>query len=274
MAWRLISHNVHNIVESMAIDEAIFLYTVKNRSSPTLRFYSTDPKAISLGYFQEPGKEIAVETCRREGVDIVRRITGGKAVFHFQEITYCVAAAASERLFPENIAGTYKVISEAIARGLDYLGVHACLADGIRKNCSRRFNSFCFSASSQNELLVDGKKICGSAQIRKKSGFLQHGSLLVSFDAHKTASFLLPARSSGEIEDIKKSVTALGEHLREPLASSEICSILQKGFINQLGIELKEGKLTAEEERLKKCLIEKYLSAQWTMERKHKKPLG
>ncbi|HPD58037.1 MAG TPA: lipoate--protein ligase family protein [Smithellaceae bacterium] len=265
MAWRLIQYGVHSIFESMAIDEAIFLHTIKNNASPTLRFYSTSPEAVSLGYFQDAGKEINLEKCQQEGVDVVRRITGGKAVFHFQEITYCVTAASGEPMFPKNIAGTYNIISACLARGLGYLGIEAFLAEGKRKAADGDFESFCFASPSQNELLVEGRKICGSAQMRKHGGFLQHGSLLTSFDAQKTASLLLPDCGKEKAATIKKSVTALDEHLKESLATSEICAILKKGFADQLGIELKEGRLTAEEEKLKNILIKKYVSTEWNM---------
>lgn len=252
----------------MAIDEAIFLHTIKNNTPPTLRFYSTKPEAVSLGYFQDAGREIDLEKCRQESVDVVRRITGGKAVFHFQEITYSVTASSGEKIFPKNIIGTYNFISACLARGLSYVGIEARLADGQRKALDGDFESFCFAFPSQNELLVEGKKICGSAQMRKHGGFLQHGSLLTSFDAQKTASLLLPACGVENAAKIRKSVTALGEHLKESLAINEICAILEKGFADQLGIELKEGKLSMEEEKLKNKLMKKYVSAAWNMERK------
>ena len=106
----------------MAIDEAIFHETIKSKKQPTIRFYGSNPQAVSIGYFQDAAKELNIEKCRREKIDIARRITGGRAVFHFNEITYSVAAGEHEKIFPADIAGTYKIISKCIARGLGDLG--------------------------------------------------------------------------------------------------------------------------------------------------------
>lgn len=101
MFWRLISYRVPDIFESMATDEAILLDTVRNKKPPTIRFYGTNPAAVSIGYFQDMEQDIAVEKCRKEGIDIVRRATGGRAVFHLNEITYCVVAPEGEKYSPK-----------------------------------------------------------------------------------------------------------------------------------------------------------------------------
>ncbi|MBN1474934.1 MAG: lipoate--protein ligase family protein [Syntrophaceae bacterium] len=266
MVWRLINHNVSNIFESMAIDEAMFIDTAQNKKPPTIRFYSTYPAAISIGYFQEL-EDISTKKCRAEGIDIVRRITGGKAVFHFNEITYCIVASNSEKIFPDSIARTYEIISQCLARGLGYLGIEAYLAEGGRTPAHQALGACCFSNPSKSELLVDGRKICGSAQIRKKGGFLQHGSLLTSFDSRRTAAFLLPARALEKSDNLNKSVTAIDQHIKAPIDVKDICEKIKTGFISKLGIELIEGKLTAEEEKMKNNLIKKYESAHWNVER-------
>jgi lipoate-protein ligase A len=269
MAWRLLSHNVSNIFESMAIDEAIFIDTAQNKKPPTVRFYGTHPAAISIGYFQEM-EDINIQKCRGEGIDIVRRITGGKSVFHFNEITYCVVASNNDKIFPNSITGTYEIISKCIARGLSYLGIEAYLAEGGRTPDHQALGACCFSAPSKSELLVRGRKICGSAQTRKKGGFLQHGSLLTSFDARRTAALLLPADALEKSDDLKKAVTAIDEHIESPINVQDICEKIKMGFITELGIELTEDKLTAAEEEHKNELLKKYKSSHWNMERKEK----
>jgi lipoyl(octanoyl) transferase len=138
----------------MAIDEAIFRDTIDNKKSPTIRFYGWQPAAVSIGYFQDMDKEVNVEKCHAEGVDVVRRISGGKAVFHCDEITYCVIASNQEKIFPQNILGTYKIISNCLAMGLAFLGINANLAETGRALDSNDFSSCCFSLPSRNELLV------------------------------------------------------------------------------------------------------------------------
>jgi lipoate-protein ligase A len=268
MAWRLLDFQNYNIFENMAIDESIFHETIKNRKHPTIRFYSSRPAAVSIGYFQDMRKEVNIEKCHRAGVDVVRRITGGKAVFHFHEITYCVVAGDQEKIFPSDISETYKVISKCIARGLAYLGIRADLAEGGRVGAGEELKSCCFSVPSKNELLVEGRKICGSAQVRRRGGFLQHGSLLLAFDPGETASLLLPARTPVQVEKLREAVTAINEELVSPVDVQEICLQLKRGFTDELSIEFVEETLTPVEETLKNELMKKYIDVNWNIERK------
>ena len=270
MAWRILDFQNRDIFENMAIDESIFHETIENRKYPTIRFYSSRPAAVSIGYFQDMIKEVNIEKCHRAGVDVVRRITGGKAVFHCNEITYCVVAGDREKIFPSDISGTYKVISKCIARGLAYLGIRADLAEGGRRDwAGEELKSCCFAVPSKNELLVKGRKICGSAQVRRRGGFLQHGSLLLDFDPGETASLLLPARTPEQVEKLRKAVTALNEELVSPVDVQEICLQLKKGFIDELGIDLVKETLTPAEETLKNELMKKYIDVNWNIERKN-----
>ncbi|PKN51171.1 MAG: hypothetical protein CVU55_13640 [Deltaproteobacteria bacterium HGW-Deltaproteobacteria-13] len=268
MAWRLLDFQYCNIFENMAVDEAIFHETIKSKKHPTIRFYVSNPAAVSIGYFQDAKKEINIEKCRREGIDIARRITGGRAVLHCNEITYCVAAGEQEKIFPADISGTYSVISKCIARGLSELGIKADLAEGIRVQTKEEMNSCCFAVPSKNELLVGGRKICGSAQVRRRGGFLQHGLLLLTFNPEKTAGSLLPGRTPEQVDDLRKSITAINEQLPSAVDEQEICSKLKKGFMEELGIELVSGTLTPAEETLKKELMKKYTDVNWNIERK------
>jgi lipoate-protein ligase A len=267
MAWRLLDFQNYNIFENMAIDEAIFHETIKNKKPPTIRFYGSHPAAVSIGYFQDAKAEVNIEKCHRDGVDVVRRITGGKAVFHFNEITYCVVAGDQEKIFPSDISGTYRVISKCIARGLTYSGIKANLAEGGRDSAGEELTSCCFSVSSKNELLVEGRKICGSAQVRRRGGFLQHGSLLLDFDPGETASLLLPEHTPEQVEALKKAVTAINEEFISPVDVQEICLQLKKGFIDELGIDLVKETLTPAEETLKNELMKKYIDGNWNIER-------
>ncbi|MGD0278580.1 MAG: lipoate--protein ligase family protein [Smithella sp.] len=257
-----------NIFENMAVDEAIFHETIKNKRNPTIRFYGSNPSAVSIGYFQDAKKEINIEKCRGEGIDIARRITGGRAVSHFNEITYSIVAARQEKIFPSDISGTYKIISKCIARGLSNLGIKADLAEGGRAQMKEQINSCCFAVPSKNELLVNGRKICGSAQLRRRGGFLQHGLLILTFNPEKTAGFLLPERTPVQLEKLRKSVTAVNEEIPSVVDARELCSKLKKGFIEELGIDLEEETLTPSEEIFKNELMKKYTDVNWNIERK------
>ena len=268
MTWRFINYQRYDAFENMAIDEAIFKETVKWKKTPTIRFYGWNPAAVSVGYFQDTKSEINITECRNMGVDVVRRLTGGKAVFHHDEITYSVAAATAESLFPIDILGTYKVISDCLIQGLSYLGIKADLASTGRTMSPADLKSCCFSVPSRNELLVAGRKICGSAQMRTKGGFLQHGSLLLTFDAKKALSVILPASTPEHLTKINNSVAAINEVIAHPVKAEDICNLLKQGFIDMLGVEIVEETLTTEENMLKDKLLGKYKDLSWNQEQR------
>jgi lipoate-protein ligase A len=177
-------------------------------------------------------------------------------------------AGQQEKIFPADISGTYKVISKCIARGLSDLGIKADLAENGRVQTKEEMNPCCFSVPSRNELLVKGRKICGSAQVRRRGGFLQHGLVLLTFNPEKTAGFLLPERAPEQLKELRKSVTAINEELVSMIDERGICSKFKRGFIEELGIDLEEGALTPAEEKLKNELMKKYTDANWNIERK------
>lgn len=270
MTWRVLNYQLYSAFENMAIDEAIFRETIKNKRPPTLRFYGWRRPAVSIGYFQELKNEINYDRCRSTGVDVVRRITGGKAVYHTDEITYSLTAGNSEKLFPDNIIGTYEIISRCLARGLSELGINAHLAKVGSGGSSKKpdTTSCCFSIPSGNELLVAGRKICGSAQMRTHGCFLQHGSLLMTFDPVETAALILISQTPDPSEKLRCSVTAVNEVIPLPISAAMLCSVLQKGFIDELGIGLSEDPLTPAEKSLSIQLLKKYESDAWNWERK------
>ena len=265
MTWRLIPYQSHDAFLNMAIDEAIFRETLKNKRPPTLRFFGWRPAAVSIGYFQNVQKEIHVGRCRSAGVDIVRRITGGKAVYHQDEVTYSLAAGSREGLFPDNIVRTYEMISSCLARGLAELGISASLAEtGVSRRKTER-PPCCFAEPAGRELLVDGRKICGSAQTRSHGGFLQHGSLLMTFDPAATASLI---RSPAPPEQLRSSVVGVNELIGVPVSAERLCEALRKGFCDGLGIDFAPGELTQEERAFGARLTKKYESGAWTLTRK------
>ncbi len=265
MTWRLIPYRSYHAFQNMAIDEAIFRETLKNKKPPTLRFFGWRPAAVSIGYFQDVEKEIHAGACRSAGVDIVRRITGGKAVYHQDEVTYSLAAGRLEDLFPDDIVRTYEIISTCLARGLSELGIFASLAETVVSCRKTERPSCCFSEPAGRELLVDGRKICGSAQTRSHGGFLQHGSLLMTFDPAVTASLI---RTPAPPEQLRDRVVGLNELISIPVSAEKLCEALRKGFCDELGIDFAPGELTPEELTLSVRLIRKYESAAWTLSRK------
>lgn len=272
MTWRLIPYRCDGACENMAIDEAVFRETITHQRLPTLRFYGWRKAAVSIGYFQNIENEINIHACRSAGIDVVRRLTGGKAVFHSDEITYCVAACGAGNLFPADIQGTYRMISACLARALDLMGIEASIALGSGQTAGSDLQSSCFSAPSDNELLVAGRKICGSAQVRRRGGFLQHGSLLLTFDPERTAALILPVSTLQGADRLRASVTAVNEILPSPISEEAVCTALAKGFIDELGISVKEAPLTQAEGLLSRRLVHQYADDCWNWKLKEEKP--
>ena len=283
MEWRLIKDSYHTGFMNMAIDEAIMIAHRKGLVPPTIRFYQWSPPAVSLGYFQDLEKEINIDACQGMGIDIVRRPTGGKAVLHDKELTYSFIIREDHPLVNDSILETYKKISGGIIRGLSYLGIKAVLVplreklnNALSSNENKSeihhsdIKSICFSVPSQYEVQVEGKKIVGSAQVRKKEIVLQHGSLLIELEKDKLFSvFNFPSAQIRERNKIRFKATSLEEILKKKINFSELSEILPRGFEEEFGIKLTEGKLTEKEEKISKDLLEnKYSTYEWNYERK------
>lgn len=284
MEWRLIKDSYHTGFMNMAIDEAIMIAHREGFVPPTIRFYQWSPPAVSLGYFQDLQKEIDVDTCKNMGIDIVRRPTGGKAVLHDKELTYSFIIKESHPLVNGSILETYKKISGGIIRGLSYLGIKADLVplreklkstpsgnEAKSKIPHSDIKSICFSVPSQYEVQVKGKKIVGSAQVRKREIVLQHGSLLIELEKDKLFSvFNFPSAKIREKLKTGFKATSLEEILKKKINFTELSEILPRGFEEEFGARLVEGKLTKQEEKISKDLLEnKYSTCEWNYERKN-----
>jgi len=285
MEWRLIKDSYHTGFVNMAIDEAIMIAHREGLVPPTIRFYQWSPPAVSLGYFQDLQKEINVDVCRNMGIDIVRRPTGGKAVLHDKELTYSFVIRESHPLVNDSILETYKKISGGMIRGLSCLGIKAELVPlgeklknetllNKEEKSEIRYSdikSICFSVPSQYEVQIEGKKIVGSAQVRKREIVLQHGSLLIELEKDKLFSvFNFPSAQIRERLKTRFKATSLEDILKRKINFSELSEILPRGFEEEFGVRLIEGKLTEQEEKISKELLEnKYSTYEWNYERKN-----
>jgi lipoate-protein ligase A len=267
--WRYLPFSESSAFENMAMDEALLRHAGAASAAPTLRFFGWAPPAVSLGYFQDAMKDINLPYCRKHGIDVVRRPTGGKAVFHDGEVTYALVAGEDHPLFPRGILGTYQVISSAILRALSKLGVEAEMTADGRAHAPDGLAAFCFSVPSRYELLVKGRKICGSAQTRSRGVFLQHGSILVDFDPVRTAAVLLcpGERVEEKIREVERAVTSLRGHLEEKISPLGLTRVLLEGFEEVFDVRIIPGELTPEERNIKEHLLRtKYTLDKWNIE--------
>jgi len=241
--WRLLIDPPGPAAYNMAVDEAIAYSCRTNAGPPTLRLYAWDRPSISLGYFQRPEGVVDIEACRAGGVPVVTRTTGGRAVYHDDELTYSLTAPIPHPLFPPTIRGTFAVAARALAAGMTELGVAVAVAagDAPARRAGQR-SPLCFESAARDEITLDGKKLIGSAQRRWKTAFLQHGSILLQYDHDRAARcFLAPFARPERITGL----TADGRCF----TMDQVRQALVKGWEQSLGVVLVPGALTESEAR-------------------------
>ena len=212
MRWRVIGLEAHDAFYNMAADEAIGDAVAAGESPPTIRFYTWRPGAVSIGHFQSMNDEVNVGECRSLGIDVIRRKTGGGAVYHDEhgEITYSVIAP--EGLLPKGIIESYRVICGWVIGGLGNLGIDAAFAP-------------------INDVLVGGKKISGNAQTRREGVVLQHGTILYDLDVRRMFSLLRITDekiSDKMLKGVEERVTRVLNF--KQVTQEELYDALLKGF--------------------------------------------
>jgi len=246
---------------NMAIDEAILQAKIKNLVPNTLRLYRWEPSAVSVGRFQKIENEVQLDNCRKLGVDVVRRITGGGTVYHDaeDEITYS-AVVSKKDLETEDVSAIYARIYAGLAEALRTLGIKADFNEGNTKTCPN--------------LMVNGKKISGSAQSHKMGVVLQHGTLLMDADLEKMFTLLrVPwAKTCMEVVDVAKNkITSINAERGEKLSTKTVSNALVQGFQTAFNIELANTKLSQHELVLAdKLYREKYATDMWNLHGGHK----
>lgn len=161
----------------MATDEAL-LRTAADTGATFVRIYAWEQPSLSLGRNQRTAGVYDAGRCDALGVPVVRRLTGGRALLHAREVTYSVAAPHAAA---PTLRGGYDAINQVLLEALQRLGVPATLASPTARTPSPGLAP-CFESPSGGELVVDGRKLVGSAQHRDADAFLQHGSILLDDD--------------------------------------------------------------------------------------------
>ncbi|MFB0501633.1 MAG: biotin/lipoate A/B protein ligase family protein [Candidatus Bathyarchaeia archaeon] len=253
-AWRMLKLRVEDSFTNMAIDEAILRARIEEMVPNTIRFYQWRPSAVSIGRFQDVFQEVHLENCKKRGVDVVRRISGGGAVYHDcgGEITYSVVVSEKD-LGSEDVVAAYHLICNGLVEAAKTLGVRADFNLGDPKRCPN--------------VTISGRKISGSAQSRKRGVLLQHGSFLLDIDLKKMFAFLrVPwAKSLMDVLNIaQRRLTSIKHELGSTVSTDEACQALIPGFQRALNIQLIEGELTSHERNLAEILRkQKFATDEW-----------
>lgn len=263
--WRLLDTGWQDGATNMAIDEALMAGVSSGKSPPTLRFYGWDPACLSLGYAQKWTVADA-GACARNGWDIVRRPTGGRAILHIDELTYSVCVPDTEPRVLGGLLASYRRLSDALAAGLEGLGLTLARAQPQGGNGDE--GPACFDRPSNFEITVGGRKLVGSAQARKKGVVLQHGALPLFGDVTRIAQALAgdEARRAQISSGLGDSATTLEASLGRCASYEEVAAQLAKGFTAALNLRLERGDLSSWElENVQRIREEKFGNAEWSM---------
>lgn len=273
--WRFIHSGAQSPAYNMALDEALLLWQSEGKIPPTIRFYGWNPPTLSIGYFQRVEREINMEKVKEYGLGFVRRPTGGRGVLHDQELTYSVIVSEDHPNMPETVTEAYRVISMGILEGFKRVGLDAYFAVPQSKKERTALNNprsaVCFDAPSWYELVVEGRKVAGSAQTRQKGVILQHGSIILDideemlFDLFKYSNERVRKRMQ---RNFKNKAVAINALRNEPLTMEEAIEQFKIGFEKGLNITLEPYTLTKEEEQAVLEIAEnRYASDEWNFKR-------
>ncbi|WHX99283.1 biotin/lipoate A/B protein ligase family protein [Neobacillus sp. DY30] len=273
--WRFIDSGNCSPSFNMALDEALLDWHSEGKIPPVIRFYGWEPATLSIGYFQKVEKEIDLEAVKAHGLGFVRRPTGGRGVLHEHELTYSVIVSEEHPEMPKTVTEAYRVISEGILKGFHQLGLEAYFAvprtDEERSALKNPRSAVCFDAPSWYELVVEGRKVAGSAQTRQKGVILQHGSILLDLDEDKL--FSLFKYPSERVKDrmrsaFKNKAVAINEISPRRITLEEAKEAFYKGFAEGLNIKLESYQLSEEElAYVNRIAKERYESDEWNFKR-------
>lgn len=266
MNWRLlITHPAHG-AWNMAVDESILEHIHRGESIPTLRLYAWNPPCLSLGHAQ-PFSDVDVNRLKQRGWEVVRRATGGRAILHTDELTYSVIAPANEPRVEGSVLESYNRLAQALLLAVQTLEIPVEMKEG-KPTESATPNPVCFEVPSTYEITVNGKKLIGSAQARKKEGVLQHGSLPLTGDLTRICQALV-FENEAKREEAAQRLLERATTVESALGVGVSWEKAQQAFIHafeaQLGLSFERGALSeSESQRAEELIKEKYAHPSWT----------
>ncbi len=265
-AYRFLNTGPQDTALNMAIDEAILTHYLRGLVPPTLRVFRWNAIAITLGRFQDVAREIELERCQQRGVELVRRPTGGRAVYHHDEFTYSIVIGKREGV-PSGVVAAYAYLAQGLMAALAQLGVPSILSE---EHVSKNPSAACFASSTQADLTANGYKIIGSAQVWTDDGLLQQGSLPLIDRSDELFSLLSFASAEARTKALAQYCTkTMPLHTFAPEATwDDAAQAFHHGFNTFLQQEFVPGTLTESEWVMAQQLAEeKYSKLTWSAEK-------
>lgn len=251
----------------MAVDEAILEACGRHEVPSTLRLFAWDPPCLSLGYAQSI-QVVDEDRLQMKGWDLVRRSTGGGAILHTDELTYSVIGPADEPRLKGDILHSYQRLSRAILLALKNLGLPAESLPLSKPTHDTPPDPVCFEIPSHYEITLQGKKLVGSAQARKKGAVLQHGTLPLHGNLTRITQVLVypneEVRKDAAARLLSRATTvesAIGKIIDWDMAAAAF----ERAFSEALNLELTPAVLTQQErDRVEELIGEKFGNEEWT----------
>ncbi|HDS09347.1 MAG TPA: lipoate--protein ligase family protein [Firmicutes bacterium] len=246
---------------NMSVDESLLINYIRNeRPEPLLRLYKWKPASISIGYFQKAA-EINLQKCEEEKIGFIRRPTGGRSVLHDEEITYAFIGGFEDIFQGQNLIQIYSIISKALVTGLRKSGFEVEFKKPDQTSSNYQTKVLCFDAVTSYEITLNDKKVVGSAQVRKKNAFLQHGSIILHLNKKKVAKLL-------EIKNIAilNNATGLLDESGDKFNEDAFNVNMSEAFSEIINLDPTESRFTEDERNLAEFLEEnKYRTNAWNI---------
>ncbi|MBT3240284.1 MAG: lipoate--protein ligase family protein [Chloroflexi bacterium] len=264
--WRLIKTPPASGAWNMAVDEAILQAVGRQEVPPTLRLYSWDPPCLSLGYAQSY-KDVHENALSSNGWEVVRRVTGGRAILHTDELTYSVIGPKTEPRLEGGILTSYQRLSQALMLTLENLKLSVKALPKEKTPSDSGYDPVCFDVPSHYEITIDGKKLVGSAQARRKEGVLQHGTLPLSGDLTRITQALVyqeEDKRNSAAEKLLARATTIEYALGQKITWEDAANAMESAFSKELNIQFTQSELThAEIDQSEILVTEKYGNPEW-----------
>ena len=262
--WRLLITGPTDGATNMATDEAILQALAEGYGQPTLRFYTWNPPCLSLGRGQAMA-DVDEAACEQLGYTWVRRATGGRAILHTDELTYSIITSSDDPRVQGGIIESYRTLSQGLLAGLIQLGANAAQAKGEKAHRDIE-GAACFDTPSYYEVTLNGKKLIGSAQVRRRRMVLQHGTLPLTGDITRIFDVLnLPDAEKVELsQDLSAHATTLEAETGQQVSFKSAADALAQGFAETLNLDLQPNGLSDSELQLVDELrLSKYANDSW-----------
>jgi len=230
---------------------------------PILRIYGWNPPALSIGRFQKASDDIDIKRCNADRLDVVRRITGGGAIFHADELTYSLVCSPEQIPGAKSVKESFRSLTSFLISFYNALGLNACHAVDLMPEGTGfgHRTPLCFAGRESYDIVINGRKIGGNAQRRSRRVIFQHGSIPLRQRVASAIDYL-----TVKPDAVEQTTTALQSE-GVMLSDESLRQMLKEEFSRCMGVVLKPDMLTEQEERLYMVLAEsKYNSNCWNLD--------